>query len=142
MTEQYSDAAKRIHDTYTLHRMADPLGAIGGWFAVSLADGKSDNVLYRSRRDCMRHQKGNEKHYGYIQIVPANMELRACEAWLSGQRKLDAAGIRVIDPELPGGGPELIPRATAEDQASQMRAIFGTNRGRGPRNLLLPGRDF
>jgi hypothetical protein len=137
---KYTDAAMRVHDTYSLHRLADPLGNIGKWFAVSLADGRSDNVLYDSKSDAIRHQHGNELNYGYIQIVPANMTPQMAETFLGVQRKLSAAGIRVIDPDSPGGGVEMIPRSTVEDQKAQIRAMF--NPGARPRNLLVPGRDF
>lgn len=136
----YSDAARRVSDTYTLHRLADVHGNVGRWFAVSLADGRSDDVLYDSRRTCIRHQKGDELNFAYIQIIPRDMTVREAEAFLTGERKAAAAGIRTIDPDLPGGGPVVIPRLTKEDQRSQIRALFG--KGARPRNLLIPGRDF
>lgn len=140
MAQTYSDAAKRTADWYNLHRMADPLGTVGKWFAVALTDGSSDGTLYDSRTDCITHQHHNEKYYAYVQIKPATMTEREAETFLAVQRKLYDNDMRIIDPDLPNGGPELIPRLTREDQASQIRRLFGSPEP--PRNLLLPGRDF
>lgn len=140
MSQKISDAARRTADEYNMHRMADPLGAIGKWFAVALTDGSSDHVLYESRQDCIRHQKHNEKYYAFIQIVPSTMKHKEAETFLATQRKLYDHGMRVIDPDMRNGGPELIPRVSREDQASQLRRLFGSHER--PRNLLLPGKDF
>lgn len=136
----YSDAARRTADQYNLHRLADPLGNIGKWFAVALADGRGDNTLYDTRAECIRHQHNDETYYAYVQIVPSTMTDREAETFLTVQRKLYDNHMRVIDPDAPGGGPELIPRMAREDQASQIRRLFGSPER--PRNLLIPGRDF
>src|SRR5260370_3722696 len=78
-TLKHSDAAKRIFDTYTLHRLADPIGNIGKWFAVSMQDGTTDNALYDSKVQAMRHQS-NEYYYTYVQVVPSQMSI--CDAEL------------------------------------------------------------
>lgn len=139
-TERFSDASKRCADWYQLHRMADPLGNIGKWFAVALSDGSSDGTLYDSRRDCITHQKHNEFYYAYIQIVPSNMTIGEAEVFLTTQRRMYDVNVRIIDPDLPNGGPEMIPRMSNEDQQSQLRRLFGSREK--PRNLLIPGRDF
>lgn len=136
---KYSDAAKRIADTYNLHRLADPLGNIGQWFASRLSDGTTDNALYQTRYEAVRHQKHNEKQYMFTQIVPSSMTCHESETRLQVQRRMEDAGMRVIDPDLPNGGPEAIPRMSMEDQYAQLQSMFG--RGK-PRNILIPGRDF
>jgi len=136
----YSDAARRTADTWNLHRTADPHGSIGKWFAVALTDGTGDGVLYDTRVECIRHQHHDEKYYAYLQLAPTTMTDKEAETFLTVQRKLYDNNMRVIDPDAPGGGPELIPRMTREDQASQVRRLFGSRER--PRNLLIPGRDF
>jgi hypothetical protein len=117
---EHSDAAKRIVDWYSLHRIADPIGNLGRWFGCALADGSSDGVLYDTRQACIIHQKHNESYYGYIQIIPTTMTLCDAELWLSGNRKMYDAGIRLHDRDHRAGGLEVISRATFEDQIRQM----------------------
>ena len=52
----HDDAAKRIYDTYHLHRTADQFGALGKWFAAALNDGTTDGQIYDSRKDAILHQ--------------------------------------------------------------------------------------
>lgn len=116
---EHSDAAKRLSDTYNLHRTAgDTLGitAIGKWFAAALQDGESDGVLYDTRRDCVLHQKHNEQRYTFIKIGPYSMNYCEAEVMLRVARKAYDAGMRLVDPEEKHGGRELIKRLTTEDQ--------------------------
>lgn len=131
-TLKHSDAAKRIADTFMLHRLADPIGNIGHWFACAIADGTTDNVLYGSKRDAITHQHHNEHYYAYVQIVPAQMGYCEAEMFLSGVRKTYDARKALIDRNHPKGGMEPITRLTVEDQMAQ-------NAGK-PTNLIVPGR--
>lgn len=134
----HSDAAKRISDTYRLHRMADIHGAIGRWFAAALADGTTDNVLYDSKQSCITHQHHNELLYAYVRIGPHDMTPCDAETFLKIQRKLYDKGLRMVDPDARNGGPVMIPRTSREDMGSQMRSIlYGTR----PSNLKLPRGD-
>ena len=136
---EHSDEAKRLSDTYRLHRLADPIGSIGRWFAAALADGRSDNVLYDTRRDCVSHQRHNETFYCYVQIIPGDMNHCQAETFLLTHRKLYDAGIKLTDREHRSGGRMVIPRLTVEDQQAQMRSILSG--GRLPQsNIRLPGR--
>lgn len=130
---KHSDAAKRIRDTYIMHRLADPIGNIGRWFACAIQDGTTDNVLYDSRADAIRHQHHNEMYYAYVQIVPSQMSLCDAELFLSGVRKTYEARKNLIDRGAPNGGLEIIPRLAAEDQIAQIN-------GRAS-NLIIPGRN-
>lgn len=132
-TQDHSDAAKRLYDTYALHRIADPIGNIGKFFAVKIADGKTDGVLYDSRLDAMRGQKHNEMYCAYVQIVPSTMSVCDAELFLSGWRKMYDARRKMMDLDHRTGGMEIIPRLTAEDQIAQVNGIL--------RNLILPGRN-
>lgn len=136
---EHSDGAKRVSDTYRLHRLADPIGSIGHWFAVSLANGDSDRTLYDSRRDAVTHQHHNEEFYCYIQIVPSDMNHCQAESFLMTNRKMADAGIRLTDRDHHSGGRVMIPRLTVEDQQSLMRSVLSG--GRLPQsNIRLPRR--
>jgi hypothetical protein len=126
----HTDAANRVHDTYNLHRLALGNDAIGKWFACALADGRSDNELYDSKYDCVRHQKHNEQFYTFVKIVPPSMRLCEAEIVLSAARKHYDAGFRLVDPDHKHGGPDLIKRLTMEDVRNQMA-------GRNT-NLVMP----
>lgn len=121
---EHSDEAKRLSDTYRLHRLADPIGSIGHWFAAALADGRSDNVLYDTRLDAVTHQRHNERYYTFIQIIPSDMNPCNAESHLIGVRKIYDAGFTLVDREHRAGGRSIIPRLTVEDQAAQMRSIL------------------
>jgi hypothetical protein len=131
-TLNHSDAAKRISETFALHRLADPIGNIGHWFACAIADGTTDNVLYDSKLDAITHQHHNETYYAYVQIVPAQMSICDAEVFLSGVRKTYQARKGLIDRDHPQGGLEPIRRLTVEDQMAQNAGI--------PTNLIVPGR--
>jgi hypothetical protein len=123
----HSDAAKKISDTFNLHRIAaDASGIenIGKWFAAALEDGSTDGVLYDSRGECVRHQHHNEQWYTFIKIVPSTMTYCEAEVMLKTSRKAYNAGMRLTDPDHRHGGRELIKRSTTEDMLalSDLRA--------------------
>lgn len=130
-------AARRLADTYAMHRLADPIGNIGQWFAVKLSDGSSDNSLYPSKREAIRHQKGDEQLYAYVQIVPATMSVKMATTFLSTYRKFYDAGLRMIDRDHRAGGVDLIKRTGYEDQYANVQAAL--RRGK-PSNLII-GKD-
>lgn len=115
----HTDAARRVSDTYALHKVADWPGNLGKWFAVALADGRSDNTLYDSKQDAIRHQHHQENYYAYIQVTPATMTPCSGEVFLRLTRKLYDAGLRMTDPGT--AKREVIKRATYEDQVDQSR---------------------
>lgn len=135
MLPDHSDAAKRTSDAYRLHRLADPYGSVGHWFACRLTDGVTDQTLYDSKSDCIRHQHHNEQYYAFVQIVPSDMTPCDAETFLRVQRRLYEKGIRQADPDAKGGGKVMIPRLTREDMGAQMRSIM---RGTQPTNLKMP----
>ena len=119
------DAGKRIADEYVMHRLADPIGNLGYFFAVRLQDATSNHVLYPSmdaaRRDIGR--RDDEDRWFYIQIVPTQLPPRDAALLLRAQRKMYAKGIRTSSMD----GRVMIPRITREDFASQVRSVlYGT----------------
>lgn len=126
----HSDAAKRLSDTYRLHRIALGFDANRKWFAVSLADGRGDNVLYDTKLECVTHQHHNESNYAFIRIMAPDMNVCEAEVMLATVRRLTDAGFRMADPDHRSGGMEPIKRLTMEDQIAAMR-------GRAT-NLIMP----
>jgi hypothetical protein len=116
----HSDAANRIADEYALHRLADPYGNIGYWFACALRDGTSDHVLYESKADAITHQHHNENYYTFCQIVPSGMSVCAAEVMLKVARMAYAKGMRISDGL---SRHDLIRRLGWEDQNSLSRGI-------------------
>jgi len=126
----HTDAAKRLADTYNLHRVTLDLDAVGKWFAGSLAEGRSDNVLYDSKLDCVKHQRHNESYYAFIRIGVSSMDACEAEVMLRTNRTLYENGMRMADPDHAHGGPDVIKRMTVEDQLAQ---ALGINTG-----LIMP----
>jgi hypothetical protein len=119
----HSDAAKRVSDTYNLHRIALGYDAIGKWFGSALNDGRSDDTLYDSKRDCVVHQHHNEMYYTYTKIGPQSMNPCEAEVMLKTARSLYDKGLRLADPDHARGGLDVIKRLTVEDQLAQARGI-------------------
>lgn len=133
---QHSDAAKRLSDQYNLHLIGSGTAAAHGRiFAASLADGRSDGVLYDSMGDAVLHQRHNERDYAFVRIGPASMTACEAESTLSGMRKSRGRGIGEPDRDHRNGGRVLIPRLTIEDQRAQVASIL---HGTAPSNLILP----
>lgn len=124
----HSDGARRIYETYHLHRLAgDMFDVIGKWFAAKLSDGTTDNVLYDTKAEAISHQHHNENYYTFICISPANMTVCSAEVMLTLARKLYDAGLRQSDPG--SAARDVIKRSTFEDQVAYLR-------GR-PANLII-----
>lgn len=121
----HTDPAKRLSDTYRLHRLADPIGSIGHWFASALNNADSDRTLYDTRRDAVTHQHHDEEYYFYTQIRPCDMNACQAESVLSGARKIAGTpGIKLTDRDHHAGGRVMIPRVAVEDQMAQMRSLL------------------
>jgi len=110
----HSDAAKRIADEYSLHRVADPFGCIGFWIACALEDGHSDHILYDTKTDAIQHQHHNENWYTFIQIVPAMLTPCGAEVMLKIARMVYVKGGRNTDEGW--SRRDLIKRLGWEDQ--------------------------
>jgi len=120
----HSDAARRVADTYMLHRVANPgLGSVNKVFAVALSDGSSDGVLYDTMAACIRHQKHNARWYAYLRVGREEMSVCAAASVLKIHRDADAAGLKFVDRDDPSFGMELIPRLTVEDNQRMTSAL-------------------
>jgi hypothetical protein len=110
----HSDASKRVSDTYMLHRIANP-HAVGKWIAVRVADGTSDQQLYDTRRDAVRHQKHAAKWCAYIRIAPCDMSVCDAASFLRSSRlAVEASGALLSDPDR-----EIIRPLTREQYYTQ-----------------------
>jgi hypothetical protein len=131
----HTDAARRMCDLWTLHRLGTGLyDAVGKWYAVRLDDGTSDGVLYDSKRECIQHQRGWEYLYAYVGMSIAQMNVCDAEIYLAVQRRMYEKGIRMVDPDARNGGHEPIKRVSREDMIPLSFTLAGTN-------LIIPGRE-
>lgn len=122
----HTDAAKRMCDTYNLHKIGAVNGGVGKWIAVRLSDGSSDNVLYDDKLAAVTHQHGNEQWYAFICIVPPSMKVCDAEVMLNAHRRMYDAGLRMTDPDHRHGGMDVIKRLTQTDQLAWARgAVTG-----------------
>ena len=119
---RHDDAAKRIADQYALHRIGAGDAAVGKWFAVALADGRSDGVLYDSRGDAVRHQRHNEVRYWFVPITIGTLSVCDAQIVLAHHRATARQSAALLDRDHAAGGRQLITRLTAEDQRAQTRA--------------------
>lgn len=122
VSDELTEAGKRIAGTYAMHRLADPIGNLGQFFAVKLQDGTGGTTLYPSM-DAARYDIGrrdDENRYMYVQIVPANMSEKDAATLLKTHRMMYDKGIRVSSMD----GKVMIPRNSRETHAAQLRSIF------------------
>jgi hypothetical protein len=119
----HSDAAKRFADTYGLHKAA---GATRGWIAVSYSDGSGGLTVYATRGEAVRDCWPWEDLFFYASLAERSMTICAAESVLRYRRVM--AEMERPDRDLPGGGPEVIPRLAIEDQEAQIAAVR-TGRG-------------
>lgn len=122
----HSDAARRIADTYMLHRVAGQglgLDNVNKVIACRLDDGTSDGVLYDSKRDAALHQHHNEKYFAYLRIGREGMTVCEAASLLKIHRDAFGAGLNFTDPDDGMFGAEVIPRLAAEDNARMTSAL-------------------
>jgi hypothetical protein len=119
----HSDAAKRLSDTYTLHKTA---GTIRGWIAVRYADGTGGQVVYDTRGEAVKDCWPWEDQFFYCSLAERSMTVCAAESVLRYRRVM--AEMERPDRDMRGGGLEVIPRLANEDQEAQIQAVR-TGRG-------------
>lgn len=94
----FSDAARRASDIINTHIAALGWHSRGKWVAIRLSDGGSDDVVYDSRADAVRHQL-HETQCCYVQLPPTGTTPMEMESFLAFNRKLYDNGMRLQDPE-------------------------------------------
>jgi hypothetical protein len=119
----HSDAAKRLADWYTLHRIA---GARPGMcFAVRLGDGTSDGAIYDDKAQAVCHQKGDPRWFAYVTINPPSMTVCEAASVIRFQRHAYHLSDVTADRDDRRGGPDVIPRLTIEGRERQIAAMDG-----------------
>lgn len=103
-----------------MHRLADLYGNMKKWMACRLDDGTSDNTLYDTKAQAIRHQHHNENYYTFIQMVPAQMTACEAEVMLKVARMVYDAGGRMTDGYARH---DVIKRSTWEDQNALSKGI-------------------
>lgn len=124
----HTDAAMRCAENVNMHYAAIGWDAVGKFCAIALQDGGSDHVLYDHRRDAVRHQHHNEQWYCFVKIMPMSMGICEAQVYLDFHRKAYDAGFRLVDPEHPRGGRELIVRGRPLETINRMLAQFNDRR--------------
>jgi hypothetical protein len=111
------EAGKRMSEALNLRLIFDGPGVTGRWMAFALADGRSDNVLYDTRSDAIRHQF-HETFAHYEQMRPKSWSADECAMTLQYARAAYDAGWRP-EPDAPAP----IKPVRLEDQAQQLRRL-------------------
>ncbi len=97
----YSDAAKRISDSYNMHASL-PFNH-GHWLAIRIQDGmiwdpKSHETVFDTRADAIRIIAPFESLYFYMRIVGTGMTPQEASMMLNYNRALYTAGARMPSP--------------------------------------------
>lgn len=92
-------AAQRMSDAVNIAITLGPDSAPGRYMAFSLADGSTDEVVYDTRTDAVRHTCNKPDAYCYVCLPPDGMSVRVCERFLAGHRTLYRNGYRIPHPE-------------------------------------------
>lgn len=87
----YSDEARRISDTITMHLLADPNGNHLKWCAFRLSDGTTDGVVYDDPV-AAADQQLHYKQCAYIQIHRTGISPKAASVMLEYYRRVYDAG--------------------------------------------------
>jgi hypothetical protein len=98
-----TDAAKRMCDLINLHLLANsPVEIRFKWMAFRLSDGGSDNVLYDTREDAIRHQL-DERYCCYFTFMDClgGATPLDCQIFLNMHRTAYDGGMRLHEPEAP-----------------------------------------
>jgi hypothetical protein len=106
------------------------MACVGKWVAFKLEDGRSDNVLYDSKRDAIRHQHHGEMQCMFAVMHMGGMSVCEAEALFQYTRQAYLNGYRLPDPDARTGGPDLIPRIGMEKVRGQVTALRNSRGGR------------
>lgn len=110
LDSQLLDAGKRVSDTINSHLVLyRPWYLQNKWMAFRLADGTTDNVLYDSKRDAVRHQSDEFKcFYVSFRNCGAGCTPREAAIWLVMNRQAYDKGYRFVDPDHALGGASVL----------------------------------
>jgi hypothetical protein len=120
----HSDVAKRAADNINVHVAAMTTGgvgwdAIGKWVALRLSDGGSDQTLYDTKSDAVRHQS-DEFLCVYVRLRKAWYDACEMEIFMEVNRRAYDAGFRLADPDARSGGRQIL----LSDRVEERRRIL------------------
>lgn len=90
------DAAQRARDTIALHQLAlskEQILSRRCWVAIRLSDGGSDNTVYDTREDAVKHQL-YETQCGYLPVPLERTSEYVMDSLLWYWERMYAAGVR------------------------------------------------
>ena len=111
----YSDEAKRLSDSYTMHSILAENH--GRWLAVRISDGavydaRTHETVFDTRDDAIRIIGQFSSLYFYLRILPTGMNPQAAATMINYNRELYSAGARMpapgVTPTIPGRRWELM----------------------------------
>lgn len=97
-----TDAARRIADVVN-EALLGGKGRPGQWMAFSLADGRTDKVVYDRRDQAVSH---NPDYCMYLQLQPGGIQARAAQTNFHFHRSMHASGMKLGDPDVAPVVPE------------------------------------
>lgn len=124
--QHVTDAAKRAFDIVrglTVFTGYDE--RVRSWLAIRLQDGGSDQVLYDTKADAIRHQAHEQlcAYFSWRGSPEGFASAKDAAIWLEFHRQAYSAGMRLVDPDDAHGGPDLIMPTATEQLADQMRRL-------------------
>lgn len=127
------DAAKRAYDTVRgLATFVDYDTRVrqSPYVAIRLSDGGSDGRLYDTKRDAIKHQiHENLCAYFSFRGAPNGFDsAKEAAVYLAFNRAAYDAGMRMVDPDDPNGGGDLIMPTTKEQLGMQLRRLIRGSR--------------
>lgn len=94
---------------------------------IKLSDGSTDGVLYESKRDAVRHCKGNEQWFAFFSFRSAPNGFASpkdASIFLAWHRMAYERGFRLPDPDAADGGPDLIMPDMTEHLNDQLTRLM------------------
>jgi hypothetical protein len=120
------DAAKRAHDIVRgLAVFTDYDTRIRSFVAIRLSDGGSDQVLYGSKQDAVRHQLSEQQcaYFSFRGCPNGFASARDAAIFLAWHRMAYDNGFRLPDPDDAHGGPDLAIPSSMEHVQNQLNRL-------------------
>lgn len=124
--QHVTDAGKRAFDIVRgLAIFTDYDTRVRSWIAIRLEDGGSDQVLYDSKKEAIRHQAFEQQcaYFSYRGAPNGFTSAKDAAIWLEYHRQLYTNGMRLVDPDDAHGGPDIIMPTANEQLAGQLRRL-------------------
>lgn len=122
------DAARRCWEQVkNVAHHTDYETRVGSYLAIKLSDGSTDGVLYGSKKDAVRHCKGDEQWFAFFSFrtAPAGFASpQEAGVFLAYHRMAYDNGFRLPDPDDPRGGPDLVMPTPEEHIRAQLAAFM------------------